>query len=100
MASLQGKFGQAWLQQKGLPTSFFPTLIFIEGEQYYTEMEAVIKVLTCIGGYKRTVWFLQQVPQTWNRGIYQFISRNRYRLFGKRKYCSVPTQKELARFIE
>ena len=52
-------------------------------------------------GRSRSWWAraLGALPQTWRDGVYDWIAANRYRLFGRRQVCRLPTPAERARFV-
>jgi predicted DCC family thiol-disulfide oxidoreductase YuxK len=52
-----------------------------------------------LGGVWRVVAWLRFMPRVLRDGTYRVIARNRYRWFGKRETCRVPTAEERARFL-
>ena len=67
--------------------------------QYYYQSEAVLRVLTSLGGGWRLFHAAYIVPRFLRDWVYQFIARNRYRFFGKRETCRLPTDSEKSRFL-
>jgi predicted DCC family thiol-disulfide oxidoreductase YuxK len=45
-------------------------------------------------------WIFMLVPRPVRDWIYDFVARHRYRWFGKRDVCMVPTSEIRARFLE
>jgi predicted DCC family thiol-disulfide oxidoreductase YuxK len=56
-------------------------------KQFYIKSEAVIQVLTDIGGIWKMTSVFKFIPLFIRDYIYDFIARNRYGWFGKRKSC-------------
>jgi predicted DCC family thiol-disulfide oxidoreductase YuxK len=64
------------------------------------ESEAMIHLGTLIGGpWAIAARVIRVVPRGLRNSIYQWTSRNRYRWFGKRSTCRVPTPEERSRFL-
>jgi predicted DCC family thiol-disulfide oxidoreductase YuxK len=65
-----------------------------------TESLAVIRILSSLGGAWRLAVLLRVIPDFLRDPIYRFIARNRYRWFGKRETCRLPSPEERALFLE
>lgn len=99
-ASMQSETGHKLLKDHGLnpddPSSF---LLLREGRAR-TDSDAILDVLTGLGGPWRMFGVLRLVPRALRNRIYRFIARNRYRLFGKREFCMMPTPEMATRFVD
>ena len=100
-ASLQGDAGKKLLEQFHLPDNYLNSFVLIEGEKAWTRSSAALRVLKNLGGGWKilygTGWIL---PLFVRDGIYNWIARNRYRWFGRREACWVPTPELRARFLD
>ncbi|MGH8807955.1 MAG: thiol-disulfide oxidoreductase DCC family protein [Noviherbaspirillum sp.] len=98
-AAMQGITGKRLLEEHGLdpadPVSF---LYFADGRAY-TDTEAMIRVLSRLGGIWKLAVLGHVVPACLRNPLYRVIARNRYRLFGKREHCMLPAQQMAARFL-
>ena len=66
----------------------------------YVKSGAVLKLMQILGGvYKLSVvgWL---VPRFVRDVIYDYIARNRYKWFGKKETCMIPTEAVRKRFLE
>ncbi|MBC8004131.1 MAG: DUF393 domain-containing protein [Verrucomicrobia bacterium] len=70
-----------------------------DGTRLYTHFDAVMKIGKELGGIYRLVGIFGILPREWRLRLYQWIARNRYRWFGKRQSCFLPTAEDKARFI-
>lgn len=99
-ASMQSETGRGLLRAHGLdpddPSSF---LLLREGRAR-TDSDAILDVLTGLGGPWRAFGVLRAVPRALRDPAYRFIARHRYRLFGKRDVCMMPTPETAARFVD
>ena len=70
------------------------SIILYENEKVYLGSTAILKVLIKFGGYYKFFAYLMFIiPKPIRDFIYYFISRNRYKWFGKRGSCFVPEEK-------
>ncbi|THU40751.1 thiol-disulfide oxidoreductase DCC family protein [Niastella caeni] len=98
--SLQGKTGQEYLRKYHLPADQFHSFMLIEGNVVYTRSTAMLRLLKHLGRGWQLLYAFIYVPQPIRDGLYKLIAANRYRLFGKKESCRVPTQEERDRFLE
>lgn len=77
-----------------------PTTVYlIEGDSLYTESDAIIRLASYVGLPYSLVWLSVIFPRPIRDAAYRFAARNRYKVFGKREACRVPTEAERKRFI-
>ena len=97
VASLQGDTAKETLSEDEVK-KLSSVIYFREGRKYYRS-RAVIFVLNDIGfPYSLALIFLA-IPDVIRDLIYDFIAKNRYRLFGKKDLCRLPTSEERNRFL-
>jgi predicted DCC family thiol-disulfide oxidoreductase YuxK len=99
-ASLQGKTGQEILKKFSLPANDFNSFILIEGDELYTRSTAVLRILRKLGGAWALLYVFIIIPPFIRNPVYNFIARNRYKWFGKKEECWVPTPELKQRFLE
>lgn len=98
-AALQSGPGQILLKNFNLPTDEFNTFILIEADHYYQRSTAALRVLKNLNGLWPLLYALVLVPRPIRDFFYQIIARNRYRWFGKRDQCLMPTPDLQKRFL-
>ena len=98
-ASLQGEFGQKTLGGLGLTGGDPNSFILLEGENIYTHSTGALRVCLHLGGIWKFFYGLIIIPRFIRDGAYNFISRNRYRWFGKRETCFLPSADTRERFL-
>lgn len=97
--ALQSEEGKALLAQHGLPPEALDTIVLIENGKAYTYSTAPLRIT------RKLVfpWFLffifLLVPTFIRNPIYKWISRNRYKWFGKQESCMMPTPEIRKRFL-
>ena len=91
--------GRALLEQYGENPDEVSTIYFIEQGKIYKQSAAVLRIARRL----RFPWFLGYgfiiVPRFIRDLFYKLIARNRYRLFGQKETCRIPTPEEMARFL-
>ena len=99
-AALQSKAGQQLLDRAGLPTEELSTAVFYHNGQLHTRSDAALEVLRQLGGAWSLLYGLKIIPRPIRDVIYDWIARNRYRWFGQRESCMMPTPALKARFLD
>ena len=100
-SSLQSETGQKILEQAGLPTDVFDSILFYDRGAVWDKSGAALKIMRELGGIWRPAAAVGKfVPQKLRDGIYQFIARNRYRQFGKSESCRIPSPDLKSRFLD
>lgn len=83
-------------EDAGVPS----TVLFIENNQVYTESEALVYLLKSVGGIWGTLSaMLRVIPRKWRDALYRLIAKHRYRIFGKKNQCFIPSSKYTDRFV-
>lgn len=98
-AAMQSEAGQTLLRQYHLEEAH-ATLYYLRDSVCFRRSTAALQILKDLGGVGRCFYPLIFIPACIRDAVYDFISRNRYRLFGKRKSCGVPKPNIRSRFLE
>jgi len=99
-ASLQSSVGQELLKKFNLPMDIFETFILIEGNDCSIKSTATLKIAKRLHRLWPLLYVFIIIPRFIRDFIYNLIARNRYKLFGKREVCFVPTNDIKERFID
>jgi len=99
LAALQSESGQTLLALHGLTTASFETIVLIEGSTVYTHSTAALHIVRHLSGMWPIMFVFIWLPRPLRDGIYHWISRNRYRWFGKQDACMIPTPELRSRFL-
>lgn len=97
-ASLQSEEGKKLLQQYGLPETL-ETVVLIENNTAYTYSTAPLRTARKLKGFWKFGYVFLIVPRFIRDAVYRFIARNRYRWFGKKESCMMPSPDVQSRFI-
>ncbi|HLN73471.1 MAG: thiol-disulfide oxidoreductase DCC family protein [Methylococcaceae bacterium] len=75
------------------------SVIVNEGKRIYTHFDAVLKICNELGGMYHLIEMTRILPRKWRYRLYRWVAMNRYRWFGKRESCFLPSAEERKRFI-
>lgn len=98
-ASLQSEFGQKLLEQFDLPLNNFNSFILYQDGKMYTKSTGALKMFSQLKGWKWTKAFMI-VPKFIRDGVYNLVANNRYKWFGKKNECWIPTPELKRRFLD
>jgi predicted DCC family thiol-disulfide oxidoreductase YuxK len=98
-APLQSEVGRSLLRQAGLPEGEVDSVVLIDGSQAWQRSDATIRIVSRLGGGWALVRALLVLPRPLRNGVYDWVARNRYRWFGRREVCPVPSPEQRARFL-
>lgn len=99
-ASLQSEVGQALLKQYNLTHLDLNTTVLIENGKAYTFSTASLRVMRKLSGTWPLFYSLILIPPFIRNPIYRWVARNRYRWFGKKEACPIPTPEQRMRFLD
>jgi predicted DCC family thiol-disulfide oxidoreductase YuxK len=99
-AANQSGSGQQILKDFGESVSEVDTVMLVENGKLYKKSTAAIRIARGMGLPWSLAYGFVIVPAFIRDLIYDLIAKNRYRLFGKREACRLPTPAERARFLD
>jgi predicted DCC family thiol-disulfide oxidoreductase YuxK len=100
-ASLQSDAGRTLLQQHGLPVDQLNSVVLIDKGKLYMRSDASLQLLYLLGGWWAVLSLkLWVVPGFVRNAVYDYVARNRYRWFGKKDQCMMPSPALKARFLD
>ncbi len=99
-ASLQSDFGQQQVSRFGFDPTKVESIVLIEGDQVYRQSDAALRIARQLSGLWPVLYAGIMLPRFLRDAIYNWIARNRYRFFGKKDACWIPTPELKARFLD
>lgn len=97
---LQGKTAQELLPSYQIDTTQLKSVIIIDNGKVYSQSSAALRICKHLDGGWKIFYGLIIIPKFIRDAIYNIIARNRYKWFGKKETCMVPTPEVKARFLE
>jgi len=98
-APLQSETGQSLLNRYNLSTKEFDSFVLIDNGKVYKKSAASLQVMNKLPWYWKELQLLKIIPTAFRDAIYDFIAKNRYKWFGKKDQCMIPTPEIRNRFL-
>lgn len=89
-ASLQSAAGQKILADAGFLNHNMQSFVYVKGRRVYVKSDAALQVARQLGFPFKILWLFIALPKFIRDSLYDFIAKNRYRLFGKKDECMLP----------
>lgn len=99
-ASLQSDYGQQQLKRLGLNPKSYQSIVLITGDKFYERSDAALNVGRKLSGGWPLTYGLKIFPRFIRDAVYNLLARNRYKLFGKKDACWIPTPELKSRFLD
>jgi predicted DCC family thiol-disulfide oxidoreductase YuxK len=74
------------------------TVVLVYNDKIYVKSEAMLRIAYLLGGVWYTAMLMWVLPRPIRDAAYDTVARRRYRWFGKRNDCLVPTPELKERF--
>ena len=98
-ASLQSEAGQNLLKKFHLSTEHFDSFIYVKSEKYYIKSTAALHIAKDLRKWWQLLYVLVIIPRPIRDRCYDWIAKNRYKWFGKKQECTIPTPEIRKRFL-
>lgn len=99
--SLQSETGKEIINYLKIDTSKVDSIILFEPKKaYYIKSTAALKIFGNFGGIWELSKFLLFFPSFIRDFVYDIIAKNRYKWFGKKNQCMIPTPELLSKFLD
>ena len=99
-APLQSEAAKNLLHQFNIDTTSLSSVILIDNGKAYTQSSAAFRICKYLDGGWRLVYGLMIIPKFIRDFFYNIIARNRYKWFGKKEKCMMPSAELKERFLE
>jgi predicted DCC family thiol-disulfide oxidoreductase YuxK len=98
-ASLQSAIGQKILLQHQLSNTEFDSFVYIKNNVVLLKSTAALHLMKDIGGVWKLLYAFIIVPKFIRNFVYDIVAKNRYKWFGKKDVCMIPTVELQQRFL-
>lgn len=97
--ALQSVEAAILLESSSLSTAYQDSLVLVENGRWYVRSTAALRIARRLGGAWPLLYGLIFIPRPVRDLAYNFVARRRYRWFGRRESCRVPTPQLKQRFL-
>jgi predicted DCC family thiol-disulfide oxidoreductase YuxK len=99
-ASLQSTYAKETLKKYNYDTTSLHSLVLLEGEIVHVKSAAVLKILRELTWYGKVLYVFKIIPTPIRDLFYNFIAKRRYKWFGKKEVCMIPSDELKKRFLD
>lgn len=99
-AAIQSETGKKLLNERNIDTNEVDSIILIEPNiAYYTKSTAALEIGKDLKGLNTVSTILLWLPESFRNIVYDFVAANRYKWYGKKEACMIPTEELKSKFI-
>jgi predicted DCC family thiol-disulfide oxidoreductase YuxK len=99
--ALQSDLAQSIIKHIGIDTQNIDSIILYEpGVAYYVKSEAALEIAKYLSGGLALLTVFKVLPSALSNSIYDYVAKNRYKWFGKKEHCMIPTPELKSKFLE
>jgi predicted DCC family thiol-disulfide oxidoreductase YuxK len=99
LAALQSEIGRELTSKFNIDTSKVDSIILIDGEKHYEKSSAALRIAKYLSGAYPLLFGFMVVPKFIRNAVYDYIAKNRYKWFGKKESCMIPTAELKSKFL-
>lgn len=98
--TLQGEVGQAIIKKYGVDTDKMDSILLYSPENGISyKSTAALKIASKLGFPRHLMVVFLIVPAFIRNWVYDFIAHNRYKWYGKKEECMIPTKELKSKFL-
>jgi predicted DCC family thiol-disulfide oxidoreductase YuxK len=99
-AALQSEIGKKLMQQFSSTSQLPDSIIYIRDGKVFSKSGAALRICLALKGAWPLLSIFLIVPYFVRDFVYDVVARNRYRWWGKRESCFLPTPEIRSRFLD
>jgi predicted DCC family thiol-disulfide oxidoreductase YuxK len=97
---MQSKIGPQLLVNHGIQTENTETFLLIKDGKPYTKSDAVFEIVAEFKPAWKILFIFRFFPKAIRDFAYGVIAKNRYKLFGRKDQCMIPSPDIKAKFLD
>ena len=98
--ALQSELGHQILKHIGInPDNIDSVILYQPGIAYYYKSAAAIEIARSLGGFLHFGTIFKLIPTGIRNQLYDYVAKNRYKWYGKKETCLVPSAENKTKFL-
>lgn len=97
-APLHSEHGQTLLHQYSISKTE-DSIVLLADNHYYVQSTAVLKIARKLQAWYPLLYLFMIIPRPLRDAVYRLIAKKRYKWFGKKDSCMIPSHDERKRFL-
>lgn len=99
--AIQSELGKEIIKYLGIDTSKIDSIILYEpGIAYYFKADAALHIAKELNSWHAILYSFIHTPNFIKDSVYDYIAKNRYKWYGKKEACIIPTPELKAKFLD
>ncbi|MGY5351387.1 thiol-disulfide oxidoreductase DCC family protein [Wenyingzhuangia sp. IMCC45533] len=98
-STLQSPLAQFYLKKQVPNLSKIDSIILVTSNKIYTKSSAALIIAKHLKGGYPLLYIFYIIPKPIRDFVYDFIAKNRYKWFGKKEHCMIPTKELKNKFL-
>ncbi len=98
-ATLQSEIAEELLIAKLSDKELLDSIVLIENGKQYTKSSAALRIAKNLSGAYPLLYIFMVIPKFLRDWVYSIIAKNRYKWFGKKDACMIPTPELKKKFL-
>ena len=98
-APIQSETGKKFLAAHHIDPQKTDSIILIENGKAYVRSTAILRIHKQLGGLWSWLYGFIIIPPFLRNAVYDLVARNRYKWFGKKDSCMIPTAEMRGKFL-
>lgn len=98
--ALQSDLGKQIIVYLGLKPATLDSIVLYEpGVAYFYKSDAILEIASALGGFLSLLSVTKGIPVSIRNSIYDYVAKNRYKWYGKKQSCMMPTPAISSKFL-
>lgn len=97
--ALQEENTQELLKEYEVDKNYLDSIVLVRKNRIYYKSRAALEISRKLKGLWPLLYIFILIPNFLRNPLYDWIARNRYKWFGKKETCRLPTPQEKDRFL-
>jgi predicted DCC family thiol-disulfide oxidoreductase YuxK len=98
-AALQSEIGETLVATFGINTSKVDSILLIDQDKIYAKSTAALKIARHLSGAYPLLYGFIIIPPVIRNLVYDFIAKHRYKWFGRKDTCMIPSPELKNKFL-
>ena len=99
-APLQSTAGELLAKQYSIDTNKVDSIILIKNKKAFTKSTAALRIAQNLSGLWPALVVFLIIPPFIRNWVYDYVAKNRYKWFGRKDACMIPTPELKAKFLD
>ena len=98
-AALQSEIGQNYIEKFKIDSSKTDSIILVDNDKHYIKSTAALTIAKSLKGGYPLLYIFMILPNFIRNWVYDYIAKNRYKWYGKKESCMIPTLELKSKFL-